>query len=155
MNLRRTLLALPLLAFGLTAFAQTSNERGTRAEAKAMADEAVAHVAKVGLQAAAKDFVNDPARWVKKDLYVVAYTFDGVCVAHGVNPKFIGKNLIEVKDQKGRPLIKDFIDAARRQADTWLEIDWAHPVTKKPEPKQMNVRRIAGQDALIAVGYYV
>ena len=84
-----------------------AQERGTREEAKAMVDAGIEHVKKVGPDQAFKDFSDKSNKdWQKKDLYIFAYTMEGVNVAHGANAKLIGKNLIELKDPNGKPLIQ-------------------------------------------------
>jgi cytochrome c len=128
--------------------------RGTRQEAKRMADAALEHISKVGFDKALSDFAADKANWLIKDIYVVVFDFEGKCLSHGVNDKLIGKNMLEVKDQRGRFFVKDFIGAAKAAPESWVKLDWAHPVTKKPEPKTQNTRRVPGKDAVLVVGYY-
>jgi cytochrome c len=151
-NLLRALLA----AFSLALFmpAAMAQERGTKDEAKAMADAAVAHVKKVGAEKAFKDFSNDKANWNKKDLYVVAFDMTGNCLAHGANEKLIGKNLIEMKDQSGKYFTKAMIDSTKGTGSGWTEYEWVHPVTKKLEPKSTYSVKLAGFDGLVAVGIY-
>lgn len=146
-----TALVLPV---ALASPAQAEDTRGTKAEAKALADAALAHIAKVGFEPALKDFAADKARWVNKDLYVVVFNFEGQCLSHGVNEKLIGKQMLEIKDPSGRQFVKDFIASAQKTAEGWVDLEWAHPVTKKPEPKTMNTRRVPGKDAVLVVGYY-
>lgn len=131
-----------------------ADERGTRAEAKAMADDALNHIKSVGFESALKDFTSNKAHWNKKDLYPVVFAFDGRCLAHGVNEKLVGKNMLEIKDQEGRPFVQLFINSAKEKNESWVDFSWAHPQTKKPEPKTMNTRRIPGQDAVLVVGFY-
>jgi cytochrome c len=100
------------------------------------------------------DFSTDKANWVKKDLYVVVFDYEGKCLAHGVNDKLIGKNMLDLKDQRGRTFVRDFVASARTVPEGWVDLDWAHPQTKKPEPKTMNTRRVPGTDAVLVVGFY-
>lgn len=144
-------LAAGLVTLASTAYAQ---DRGSKAEAKALADAALAHIGKVGFEPALKDFVADKARWVQKDLYVVVFNYQGQCLAHGANEKLIGKSMWDVKDQSGKPFVQLFVTAAKEKAEGWVDFDWVHPQTKKPEPKTMNTRRVPGQDAVLVVGYY-
>ena len=51
-------------------------------------------------------------RFGKKD-YFYAYRYNGVNVAHGLNPKLEGKNLIDAKDANGVRFTADLIAAAR------------------------------------------
>lgn len=141
------------LALGLQATA-LAQENGTRDEAKAMVDAAVDHVKKVGPDQAFKDFTDKSnATWRKKDLYVMAYSNDGTCVGHGANDRLIGKNLIELKDPNGKPLIKELITAASKGGG-WVEYEWAHPQTKKIESKITFARKLANYDGWVGVGVY-
>jgi hypothetical protein len=67
-----------------------------------MVSAALAHIKKVGNAAAFKDFSNDKATWIKKDLYVVVQDMKGAVLAHGTNEKLIGKYLPDFKDQNGK-----------------------------------------------------
>ncbi len=145
------LLSAALLYPGL---ARAEEVRGTRAEAKAMADAALAHIAKVGFDTAIKDFTADKARWVSKDLYVAVFDFAGQCLAHGVNEKLVGKQMLEIKDPGGKPFVKDFIASAQKVAEGWVDLEWAHPQSKKLEAKTMNTRRVPGKEAVLVVGFY-
>jgi cytochrome c len=158
-SIRRSLLCLSLatlvLPVALPSWAQAQEARGSKSEAKAMADAALAHIAKAGFDTAIKDFSTDKARWINKDLYVAVFNFEGQCLAHGVNEKLIGRQMLEIKDPGGRSFVKDFIASAQRNAEGWVDLEWAHPGTKKLEAKTMNTRRVPGRDAVLVVGYYL
>jgi cytochrome c len=155
MNLTFTRRAFAAVAvFGLIATAAHAEERGTKDEAKAMVDAAVAHVKKVGSEQAFKDFSTDKANWSKKDLYVFAYDMKGACLAHGANEKLIGKDMLQVKDSNGKPIIVEMVKITSAGKDGWVDYDWAHPVTKKIEPKSSYVRKVSNPDAFVGVGVY-
>jgi len=145
--------AAALLAGSLTSGA-IAQERGTREEARAMVEAAVEHVRKVGPDAAFGDFSDrHNAAWHVKDLYVFAYTLDGVNVGHGANPKLIGKNLIDMKDPNGRLLIRDLRDTALKGGG-WVEYEWPHPQSRKVEAKVSYVRKTLNYDGFVGVGAY-
>ncbi|HEX6362949.1 MAG TPA: cache domain-containing protein [Albitalea sp.] len=143
------------LAFVLLAPAGLAQERGTKEEAKALADAAAAHVKKVGAEKAFKDFSNDKAAWTRKDLYVIAFDMSGQCLAHGANEKLIGKNLIEMKDQHGKYFTKAIIDVAKGASGSgWTDYEWVHPQTKKLEPKSTYSVKLTGFEGVVGVGIY-
>ncbi|MBT0569430.1 cache domain-containing protein [Curvibacter sp. CHRR-16] len=147
----------PLLTFFAAlaiCFSASAQEHGTKDEAKAMVNAALAHVKKVGAEQAFKDFSTDKANWNKKDLYVFVMDMKGVMIAHGANEKLIGKNLIELKDQNGKQFIRGFVDAMTAGSETWVDYDWANPVTKKLEGKSSYLKRIPGFDGFAGVGIY-
>lgn len=143
--------AVAALSLNSTALAQ---EHGSKDEAKAMVDAAVEHVKKVGGAQAMKDFTTDKAKWSKKDLYVFAYDMKGLCLAHGANEKLVGKDMGQVKDSNGKPIIVEMIKLTSAGKDGWVDYDWAHPVSKKIEPKSSYVRKIANPDGFVGVGIY-
>lgn len=141
------------LALSLTSGA-LAQDNGTRDEAKAMVDAAVEHVKKVGHEQAFKDFSDKSNKaWQKKDLYVFAYNMEGVNLGHGANDKLIGKNLIELKDPNGKPLIQE-LRATAQKGSGWVEYDWPHPQSKKIESKVSFVRKLANFDGFVGVGVY-
>ena len=134
--------------------AAAAQEHGTKAEAEAMAQAAMAHVKKVGAEQAFKDFTEDKANWSKKDLYVFAIGHDGLCLGHGANAKLVGKNLIGLKDAAGKEFVKELVATSKGSGTGWVDYDWAHPQTKKVEGKTSYVVRLAGFDGLVGVGVY-
>lgn len=149
---RRTFAAAAVV--GLMSINAWAQENGTRDEAKAMVDAAVEHVKKVGPDQAFKDFTDkDNKTWHKKDLYVFAYNNEGVNVAHGANDKLIGKNLIDLKDPNGKPLIRELRDTAAKGGG-WVEYDWPHPQSKKIESKISYTRKMTNFDGFLGVGVY-
>jgi cytochrome c len=129
-------------------------QNGTREEAKTMVDAAVEHVKKVGPDKAFKDFTDKSnTAWQNKDLYVFAYTMEGVNVAHGANEKLVGKNLIDLKDPEGKPLIQALRDTAAKGGG-WVDYEWPHPQTKKIESKASYVRKFTNYEGFVGVGVY-
>jgi cytochrome c len=150
-SLHRPLLAMfASLAFVTGAFAQ---DQGTRDEAKAMNEAAIAHLKKVGNDKAFEDFTKDKANWVKKDLYVILMDTDGSVKSHGVNEKLVGKNLLNLKDQNGKEFVKEFMTVSSK-GEGWVDYDWPNPVSKKVEGKTTFVKRVAGTNLVMAVGVY-
>lgn len=148
----RALLALTL-TLGLQA-TSPAQENGTRDEAKVMVDAAVEHVRKVGPEQAFKDFTDKSNKnWQKKDIYIFAYTMEGVNLAHGANDKLVGKSLIELKDPNGKPLIQELRNMAQKGGG-WVEYEWPHPQTKKTESKVSFVRKMANYEGFVGAGVY-
>lgn len=149
---RRGVLVLAFFA-GLVGPAQAS-DNGTRDEAKAMTDAAIQHIKRAGAEKAFADFSNDKATWIKKDLYVSVFDTDANWVAHGTNPKLIGKNLLGLKDKNGKEMVKEMIQVAASKGEGWVDYAWLNPVTQKVEDKSSWVKRIDGTKYIVAVGVY-
>jgi cytochrome c len=132
-----------------------AQERGTKDEAAEMLRAGMAHVKKVGTEQALKDFQADKATWSKKDIYMFAYNFKGVCLALTVNDKMVGKDLIDLQDPNGKHVVKEMIATAQSKTGSgWVDYDYANPVTKKVASKRSLIEKLPGFDGLIGVGYY-
>lgn len=130
-----------------------AQERGTPDEAKAMVTRALDHIKKVGADAAYKDFTEDKANWNKKDVYLFVLTMKGDQLAHGMNPKQIGKNFWEVKDANGKLLFQEFAATANKGGG-WVDYEWSHPQTKKMESKTSYIVKIPNTDHYMGAGAY-
>lgn len=152
MTLFNRLLALAFAGvFSVCAMAQ---EHGTKDEAKALAERANEYVKKVGPEQAFKDFTTDKAKWTQKDMYVFVGDWNGTALAHGGNERLVGKTLLELKDQNGKPFVKELVAAAQSKGSGWVEYDWVNPQTKKVEPKVSYVMKLSSFDGMVIVGVY-
>ena len=111
-------------------------DTGTLEEAEALLKKAVAHYDKVGREKALADFVRTPGPFVDRDLYVTVYDMEGNSLAH-INPKMVGKNMMELRDADGKYHIRERLEAAQHGASGWQDFKFYNPVSKKIEPKRM------------------
>lgn len=147
---RRIAIAAVLSVACVAGYAQ---ERGTREEAKAMTDAAFDHIKKVGEAQAYKDFTNDKAKWVKKDMYVQVYNSNAINQAHGGNPQLVGKDMTNVRDANGVNLVPDMVKMAAKGGG-WVDYDWSDPITKKVMAKSTYVRKQPNGEGFVGVGIY-
>jgi cytochrome c len=132
---RRAVLAALVSCFAMSAFA--SAERATPPEAEALVKKAIAHYKKVGKDKALVDFTKKDGGYIDRDLYVTVYDFKGNALAH-INPKFVGKNMIELRDENGKYHIKERIELAQAKGAGWQDLAGrVNPTTLKLEPKKM------------------
>lgn len=82
------------VSFG-PAFAKTPEET------KAFVEKAIAYIKSAGKDKAFKDFSRADGGFVDGELYMFCYAPDGMNLAHGGNPSFVGKNLLGVKNPDG------------------------------------------------------
>ena len=76
-------------------------------EVVAFVDEAATYVNNNGLEKALEEFNNPAGSFVREDLYIFAYDFNGTCIAHPINPELVGKTgLLDINgvDIVGREL---------------------------------------------------
>lgn len=153
MRTRPVVFLAAAIAASLTQYAIAA-DHCTAAEAKSMADKAIAAVKAQGPDKAYGEFSQkDNAAWHNKDCYVFVVKYDGSVGAHGGNPALVGKNVLEMKDADGEPFQKKMIDQAKK-GPGWVDYKWSNPVSKEISPKSTYVLPIAGQDALLGVGIY-
>ena len=130
----------------------TAADQGSAAEAEAMAKKAVAFIKANGPEKAAEEFTNGKG-FKDRDLYISYLDFTGKMLAHGSNPKLVGKDLIDLKDPEGKFMVKMAIDVAKTKGRGWTEnYKFKNPTTEKLQEKAMYVERVG--DSYVGVGIY-
>lgn len=137
---------LLVLSFSAVAFASPKED------ATALVKKAVVLVKQKGKDAAVAEFNNPKGKFVKGELYVFAYTLKGVIIAHPMNPKLVGKDMIEIKDADGKYFTKEFVSTVNGPGKGWVDYRWTNPVSKKIEAKASYVEK-AG-DIFVGCGIY-
>jgi len=90
--------------------------------------------------------------FVKGELYVFVYDMGGVMVAHPINPKLVGKSLLEVPDADGKMFRKDIISAVTTTGTATVDYKYKNPTTGKVEEKITYCKKAA--DLAVCAGYY-
>ena len=86
--------------------AMAEEKRVTPKEAETMVKKGA-----IALKAGPRDKVlaemTDPkGPYVDRELYLTVYKMDGTALAHGANAKFVGKNMIDLRDGNGKEHIR-------------------------------------------------
>ncbi len=136
--LSKTLLASFALSAGL-AFA--AGERATKADAEAMVAKGVAALKAKG-DAVYLDMTAPNKTYADRDLYLVVYDMNGKCLAHGQNPKQVGKDLMNLKDPDGKEFVKERVELAASKGKFWQDYKFTDPLTKTVQPKQMYCEKV-------------
>ncbi|MEY8689089.1 MAG: cache domain-containing protein [Leptothrix sp. (in: b-proteobacteria)] len=144
------LAAVAGLALGSHAAAE---ERAKPEEAKALLAKAVAHIKAAGRDKAFADFMNKSGAWVDRDLYITVFDMAGKTLAHGANPRMVGKDNINLQDANGKFHIKERLEIARAKGKGQQEFAFLNPMTKQIEPKLMFFERM--DDIVVACGAYM
>ena len=141
---------LAVLLAGSVVAVGAEPEHGTRDQAVAMVKRVEAMFRKDGADATFKAVT--ARTFNDRDLYPFVYKLDGTdCVAHGANPALVGKNLIDLKDQDGKFLIRELSGVATKGSG-WVDYKWPNPLTKLIEAKSSYVERMG--DYFVGVGVY-
>lgn len=98
-NVLRAMLFSVVLAMTATARA---HEHAGKDDAVAMAHKVIAYIKANGKDKAIAEVNVPKGRFVDRDLYVTVGDGLGMVLAHGGNPRLVGKNLSEMKDVDGK-----------------------------------------------------
>jgi cytochrome c len=134
----------------LATAAFAAEPRVTPKEAEAMVKKGVAYIKAGPRDKALADITDSKGQFVDRELYLTVYRMDGTALAHGANARFVGKNLIELRDANGKEHIRERVELARTKTSFWQDFSWVNPVNKKIEPKQMYCERT--DDMLVVCG---
>ena len=148
----RYLIALSIAT--LTMFASViAAEFGTKEEAIAMVKRIQEQFKKEGPEITFKDVSDKSVKeYHDRDLYPFIYELKGVNVAHGARPALIGKNLIDLKDQDGKYLIREMKKIAEGPGSGWVDYKWPNPITNKIEDKSSYIEKMGNY--FVGVGIY-
>jgi cytochrome c len=127
-------------------------DRGNADEAAALVKKAVAYLKENGKEKAFVEFNNVKGQFVDRNLYIFVYNMSGKNLAHGANPRMVGKDQIEMKDVDGKYIIRSFIELTSAKGSGWVDYKWPNPVTKAIESKSSYVEKV--DDVIIGCGIY-
>lgn len=143
---------IALTALSLVSAPLMAEEFGTAKEAETLTKKAVAHIKSAGKNQAYADFTDKKPGWVDRDLYVVVYDLNGKVLAHGQNPKQVGKDLLNFKDADGKEFVKERVELAKSKGKFWQDYKFTDPQTKKMLPKSTYCEKL--EDTAVCVGIY-
>jgi len=146
-------LAILLILVAAFVLPSAAAEFGTREEAVAMVKRVQAKFKADGPEATFKAVSDQTvADFHDRDLYPFIYDMQGLNVAHGARPALIGKNLIDLKDQDGKYLIREMVSIAQGRGSGWIDYKWPNPLNNKIEDKSSYVEAMGRY--FVGVGVY-
>jgi cytochrome c len=147
----RNFSCITLLIFVATASFATGV--ATKADAVAMVKKAGAYYQLHGLEKALVEFNNQKGQFVKDELYLFVYDSKGNNLAHGQNPKMVGKNLLEMRDVDGIFVIKKVLEIGdSKKGNGWQNYKWPNTISKTVEAKSSYTEKFG--DLYISCGIY-
>lgn len=147
----KTLAALGIIALAYVAPSLAAEEFATAKEAEALVAKAVKAIAN-DRDGTYQSIIAKDKQWVDRDLYPVVYGMDGKCIAHGANPRLVGKDLISLADSDGKQFVKERVALAQSQGKFWQDYKFTDPVSRKVLPKSAYCEK-AG-DVIVCAGIY-
>lgn len=127
-------------------------ERGSADEAVAMVQKAISYIKANGRDKAFAEINNPAGRFRDRDLYVFVGDFKGNVLAHGGNPKLVGKVLIDLRDSDGKYLVKAYNELAATKGKGWTDYKWLNPKTSSIDQKSSYVEKV--DELVIGCGIY-
>ena len=127
-------------------------ERVTPKEAEAMVKRGVAFIKANPRDKAMAEITDPKGQFVDRELYLTVYKMDGTAMAHGANAKFVGKNMMDLRDGNGKEHIRERMEMAKTRSAFWQDFTFLNPVNKKIEPKQMYCEK--SDDLVVCGGIY-
>lgn len=131
-------LAMALLAavVGFSANTAARAQTATLEQAKDLVKKARTALRDQGCDKTFKEVTEGTAFKVKEhsELYIFMYNEKLVNLAHGGNPKLVGKDLREMRDTKGRFFNQELLAAAKKGGGS-VEFDFLNPATGNVDPK--------------------
>jgi hypothetical protein len=134
----------------LLAVPPPARSAGTPEEAKALFAEAIAFYQANGKEKALEEFSNPKGKFLKGDLYIFVFNPEGTIIAHGGDPKLVGRDFIGVQDADGKYFAREFIKIGPEGG--WVDYQWMNYKTNKVEAKTAYLKRI--DDVIIGCGAY-
>lgn len=95
--------------------------------------------------------------FVFMDTYVFVDTPDGTELVNGGQPSLEGKNIAALVDVNGKPVAREYIDAAMKRGSGWVEYHWYKPGENTPTRKQTYARKVrsGSETFIVGSGLYV
>jgi signal transduction histidine kinase len=102
-----------------------------------------------------KERISNPTGiFVRGDIHLELYAFDGTCVAHGEQLALIGQNLIDAVTADNKFLIRDLIEIAKNKGEGWYDFRGQ----SGNEPARVFVKKIVdpadNKPYALVCGYY-
>ena len=117
-----------------------SDQTASAEEVIAFLNEAVAYVNDNGVEKALEEFNNLNGSFVRGDLYIFAYDFNGTCLAHPINPDLVGQT--GLWDINGVDVVGRELALAKRGGGT-MYIVFPNPTHEgKEELKQLYIETV-------------
>lgn len=121
-------------------------------EAKAMVEKAATYFQANGKEKALKEFNNPQGQFVKGELYVFAWDMSGTNIAHPINPKQVGVNVLDVPDVDGKYFRKEGMELVKKDGTAWVDYKFKNPKTNKVEQKTTYLKKVG--DVVLGCGAY-
>lgn len=119
---------------------------------------AAEQVEQSSVESACGEFRRTDSRWLSGDSYVFIFDMEGKALCHPSKPSLEGKNLLELRDPRGKPIIRTFLRELEGNADdAWVHYHWPRPGEQTFYWKSTYLRRVKspdGRELMVGSGLY-
>jgi signal transduction histidine kinase len=117
---------------------------------------AVAEIEKNGKQAFPA-FYDPKGRFIAKDAYVFVIDPTGIELVNPAFPNLEGRNLLELKDTRGKPLVREMLEVIQKSDAGWVDYMWPKPGESVSTQKSTYVMKakLGEQWLLVGCGVYL
>ena len=150
--MKKMLMSLALMFSALCCATAHASDRATEAEAQAMLTKAVAALKANGREKAFAQFQDKQGGFIDRDLYVTVMDLTGRTLAHGVNPRQVGRDVLNLQDADGRFIVQERLEVAKSRGKGSSTFKFLNPVTKEIETKVMFFEKV--DDLVVSCGAY-
>ncbi|MDD5585857.1 MAG: cache domain-containing protein [Alphaproteobacteria bacterium] len=154
-SFRYLLLGLFVVLFAAGSATVSSAEeakRGTKEEATALVNKAVAYFEANGKEKTLAKLQEPASEFIDRDLYVFVVGLDGTRLANPKQPKLVGTSMVGYKDLDGKPYGDEVIALGKDKGEGWVDYKFSDPLTKKAKDKTAYLKK-AG-DLIFVCGVY-
>ncbi len=102
-----------------------------------------------------KAFSNPKGKFVKEELYIIAYDFNGTRLAHPYMPEAIGENALNVTDPNGVDQVRNMRDLAANWGDGFFYYIWPNPAKANARELKLCYVTKVNDDWFLASGVYL
>jgi cytochrome c len=122
----------------------------------ALVDSAAALIETKGKNAF-PEFKKKDSKWYTGKTYVFVDDYNGTVLVNPPSPEIEGKNLLDMKDAKGKTLVREFINVAKTKGSGWVDYWWPKPGEDKLSRKLSyikNAKMPDGKMVVVGAGIY-
>lgn len=125
-----------------------------REELISFVNEARDFVVEQGKEKALQIFNNPKGKFVRGELYIIAYDFNGTRLAHPYMPKTIGENALNVTDPNGVATVRNMREVAKRGGGFTYYI-WPNPAHSNSKELKLTYVRKVDEGLWLGAGIYL
>ena len=132
------------------------NDRMERAFVVDAVKDAAGRIESQG-ETAFQSFHDPRGPFIAKDAYIFVFSPDGVDLVNPGFPSLEGRNLMDLKDTQGKPIIREMFNVVQTSGSGWVDYMWPKPGESVSTLKSAYVTKakVGGHWVLVGCGVYL